>query len=275
MSAGNVHDNLQRLIRELDAMHPAPAAAGGASQLAACGDMASKMPLAHSASRVKFAAICGSGRLLSKRRLATADKPLDPACVELQLGTDDCVFLFAGGFRYPHTECGFLFKAGLADARRADTQATPFDSGGLVNYHRPLAGESPKDCFARHELPVPEYREYHALVLDRLFIDPWDYLDGKAPTSANPIQLDRTNADDRSWAFELRVQREVPIQEHLQAIFFSRRAFDMPAVRKMALWCKTNRVDRIRCGNFRDTVNLVYDDMKTKSIDYVRAKVMA
>ena len=286
MSAERLQENLNRLMGELETM---PSLGGTAGGISTCTNMASKMPLANSASRKSFAAICGSGSLLSKRQLAIPGNPVDPACAEAKLGTDDCVFLFVGPFRYLDTECGFLFKAELADSRHDVATATPFDSGGLLHHHAPLNDVSPEECFACHELPVPQYRTYHALVLDRLFDDPWDYLDGIPSASANPIRLDRTGADARSWTFELRVRSHVPIRTHLQAVFISTSVIsEVDAARplpptgvgiqhvgEMLEWCGDNNVDIevYPAPTARDPDGFMA--MQNKSVTYIRELIDA
>lgn len=273
-------ENLDRLKAELVQMHPAaPGPPDEPRRQQLCRHLAAELPLSHGTGVAPFAAICESGSLLSARELdARGIKPLDRAapCVEVTLGTDDAVFLFAGPFRLAEVECGLLFRATLADGRAADSAASPFDSGGLIHHHCPPDGEDCQAFLARHELPVPDYREYLEIVLHRLFLDPWHYVDGVAPVREGPVRLVCRDADCRRWTFEVRVEREVPIQAHLQAVFCSRSTVgNYGSVQKMLHWCDAHRVDIVVYPTPRTAAAAGHEELKLQSIQYIRKLAVA
>ena len=181
------------------------------------------------------------------------------------------MFLFAGPFRFPETECGFLFKVSLEVDRSADCVATPFDSGGLLEHHRPPDDEDPKAFLDRHEMSVPEYRGFLELVLNRLFAEPWDYLTGTDPVREGPVRFLGGDADQRRWTFEVRVEREVPVRPHLQALFFSTAATRHAPVQEMISWSRENNVDIVQYDSPRGTIGESFKVMDAQCVHYMRA----
>ena len=116
------------------------------------------------------------------------------------MGTVDCVFTFASPFRYPETSCGFVFDLKIEQDHGADAVATPFDSGGVVKHLRPsepLADQV--DFLRKHELPVPDYRDYLEACLGVLFASPWDYVENVGPDVEGPIEIEENPRTPRSW----------------------------------------------------------------------------
>ncbi len=272
MPGNNRQDNLDRLCREIQNMHGGLLSPAGSPRNMLCWHLADRMPLAHATGADTFAKICQSGTILSLTRLA-AIVPLDWSDhpIETQLETQDCVFLFAGPFRYPDTSCGFLFRPELAEARTGDGAASPFDSGGLANHHRPPGGEAPLDFMRRHEMPIPQYRQYHLLVLDLLFDDPWHYVDCVNPVHQGPVQLAPADSDARQWAFEIRLRDELPIRPHLQAVFSPVFASESDSVVETLYWCDTNGVDIIEYPGLRGSDEFNFELMKRKCEAYIRS----
>jgi hypothetical protein len=235
--------------------------------------MADGMPLSNSAGVDTFAKICGTGSLLSQRELIARGIPsprTGPGSPAALLRTDNFVFFFVGAFRFPGTKCGFLFKASLEEERRGDSLASPFDSGGLLDHHRPPSGENPRTFLERHEMSVPDYRRFLELVLDRLFADPWHYLTGTGPAREGPVRLVTVDADARRWTFEVRVERDVRIRFHLQAIFMPQIVSNYASVQQMIYWCGQNNVDIVLYHAPRATSSDCFDRMKMHCIGYIR-----
>jgi hypothetical protein len=268
----NRQDNLARLCREIQGMHGGLLSPADSPRNKLCRRLADNMPLSHATGADTFAKICQSGALLSLTRLDTV-APLDWSShpVETQLETRDCVFLFAGSFRYPDTSCGFLFRPDLAETHTADGAATPFDSGGLVNNHRPPGGEAPLDFLRRHEMPVPQYRRYHLLVLDLLFDDPWHYVDGVNPIRQGPVQLAAAQSDARRWTFEVRLMDELPIRSNLQAVFSPLFASESDSVPETLYRYRTEGVDIIEYPGLRGSDEFNFELMKRKCEAYIRS----
>ncbi len=264
-------DNLERLCREIKDMHAGRLSPADSDRNKLCRRLADHMPLSHATGLRNFEKVCQSDALLPLTRL-DAIKPVDwPNRVERQLETRDCVFLFAGPFRYPSTSCGFLFRQDLAEARRADGSASPFDSGGLVNKHRPPGGEAPLDFLRRHEMPIPQYRRFHMLVLDLLFDDPWHYVDGVNPVRQGPVQLAVGDSDARRWTFEVRLRDELHIQSHLQAVFSPLFASESDSVAETLYWYDTKGVDIIEYPGLRGSDEFNFLFMKRECEAYVRS----
>ena len=275
MCAERRQDNLERLLRETDALCPSCGPLD-AARLSLCGRLANGLPLAHSRPSGEFAVICRSGRLLSKQELDRIGiKRIDPAKppVEMAVGTLDSIFLFAGPFRYPDTECGFLFSAAMETDATLACAANPFDSGGLVRHHCPPDGEAPIGFLARHELPAPGYRRLLARNLDRLFTDPWHYVDGTGPSREGPVRLVSINADQRRWTFEVRVTKEMTLRTHLQAIFASAAASEGEDVQKMIYWCETNGVDVQLDATPLGSTPWGFEQLKNKCAEYLQRKL--
>ncbi len=218
-----------------------------------CERFAAGMPLCHSCGSSAFQQICsGKDTLMSTKRLVELGiRSLDPrgsSRVEELLGTIDNVFTFAGPFRYPYTECGFLFTSGTehsfaiddigntlpAGQRRAT--ASPFDTGGIIDYLLPNVALANQIQFhRRHEIPVPDYRSYFRETLSILFSSPWHYLDGTGPDDPGPIEV--KEGDDRRWTFEVRFKSELPLPGNLLAVFLpTRTARQSWAREKIAAW---------------------------------------
>jgi len=153
--------------------------------------MSQSLPLAHSTTGEALSDICGCGQILSTERVAASrGTSLKADSAEGQLGTAGFVFFYLGPFRYPSTGSGLLFARSLEEDHGDDGVATPFDSGGLIEkFTRADPAEPPREFLSRHELPVPDHREYLGLSLGVLFAKPIDYLEGEEPRWPGPIGL--------------------------------------------------------------------------------------
>ena len=237
--------NLTRLSDELKShaeqlrvsVEPSPAAK----------KLSSELFLSHSTRERHFAEICDAQCISSKANLALKSREPLPTCSdEVILDTSNYVFLFAAPFRYPNTGCGFLFTRTLEVEHNESGVATPFDSGGLLHHMtRPNPSESVNAFLARHEMPIPEHREYLGLVMTTLFDDPKAYLEGMSPSHPNPIGL--TGGDYRQWTHEVRIPEKVYIQgsAHLKAVFAPRSRVADPSVEALLTWCQLEKIDFI------------------------------
>ena len=228
--------------------------------------------LAHSAASDKFSGICGAGRLLSATQLAPrTGEALRPNSAEVLLGTADSVFFYVAPFRSPHTGCGLLFARSLEEYHKGDGVATPFDSGGLVAvFSRPDPAEPPREFLWRHELPVPDHREYLRLSLGILFEKPVDYVRGADPRWPGPIGV--TGGDRHRWTHEVRIPGQVPIRSgHLQAVFAPRsRVAADPEISRLFEWCKRERVDRV---SFNTSRGDDFEALRWECVDYICARL--
>jgi hypothetical protein len=230
------------------------------------------MYLAHSTASANFSGMCAAGRLLSAMQLAVVrGEALRPDSIKVLLGTADFVFFYVAPFQYPKTGCGLLFARSLEEYHRDDGVAIPFDSGALVDvFTRPDPAEPPREFLVRHELPVPDHREYLGVCLGTLFDSPMDYLQSSDPRWPGPIGL--TGGDRRRWTHEVRIPREVFIRTgHLQAVFapISRVAAD-PAIGRLFEWCKREGVDRVPFNASRGDD---FDTLRRVCVDYIRGKL--
>lgn len=189
-----------------------------------CRRVARNVPLTHSTGDKAFERICKLGSLLSRKELDQRGIwPINAGGrlpVEVDLGTVDCVFTFAGPFRYPATSCGFVFDLTIEQDHGPNAVATPFDSGGVVKHLKPNDSLADQVSFLRdHEFPVPDYREYLEACLAVLFASPWDYLENDGPDVEGPLDIAENPRTPRSWAFEVRFKDELPITGTLLAAF--------------------------------------------------------
>jgi hypothetical protein len=227
--------------------------------------------LAHSTASNTFSAICGDGQILSAERLAAARGiALKPDSAEVQLGTVDSVFFYLAPFRYPSTTCGLLFARSLEESHMDDGVATPFDSGGLVGWFtRPDPAEPLREFLSRHELPVPDHREYLKLSLGILFSTPMDYVDGSDPRSPDPIGL--TGGDQRRWTHEVRIPDLVWLRSgHLQAVFVAASRDADSEIDQFLEWCLTEDVDLITFDTPRGDE---FEALRGECIEYLRGKL--
>lgn len=272
MSRDRLERNLGLLRRRLEdyaeankiaTPHPPPNEAARLSE---------SLYLAHSTSSAKFSEVCHSGRLISCAQLAAArGDALKPDSAEVLLGTADYVFFYVGPFRYPNTACGLLLCRSLEERSRLEGVATPFDSGGLVGkYSRADPAESPQEFLARHELPVPEHREYLLLSLGVLFETPADYVEGNEPHWAGPCGL--AGGDQRRWTHEVRIPDQVPIRGgHLQAVFApTGRVAGDPKIGGFFEWCQRERVDRVTFSTPRGDD---FEALRGECIRYMRRRL--
>ncbi len=218
-------NNLARLSNALSAHCPQPD-----DKKIAANSWALTMPLSHATAFGNLQNILRSGALLSQIQMAQA-----PGNDEAMLDTADDVFLYAGAFSYPNTECGFLFLPAIEEKHIADGVATPFDSGAYASRFRPPAPYEDGVTFVReHELPVSDYRA----MLGRLILEyastPEQYLN--SPTNfvcsfcgvarLHPLGLEGN--DHRAATFEVRIPQRVLLHPpHLRAVFVQ-EGFELP-----------------------------------------------
>jgi len=246
------------------------------SHRATARHMARSMPLSHGATAEGFARIAQGGAIFSQQTLArSVCAPLEYT-TEVQLGTANHVFLFAAPFRYPSSDCGFLFKCDLEQDHRADGEASPFDSGGLLcHFTRPAAPTvSPVDFLQRHTLPIPDHRELLEETLTRLFHDPDDYRSGGAPHCSCPFGLH--GGDARRWTHEVRIPEKLGVDTHLEAIFVVEGRESDPRVETYITRCRSKGITfvQVRRPSDRDGEG-VFDALRNRCAQYVRDLIQA
>ncbi|MBI5369424.1 MAG: hypothetical protein HZA54_20490 [Planctomycetes bacterium] len=215
--------NLRRLSQELSefADKSPPCDSRRAANQALAGEVASKMLLCNARGNTGFRSAITEQMILSRaeqlRRNPALKRPSDDISDEAVLGTQDCVFLFCGPPRYANPFL-LVFKPEVEmEIRAEEPVASPFDSGGLRTKMRPMDTDAQRREFLeRHELPVPEYREFLASTLATLFDSPWNYLDGIPPDPLGPLDL--TDGDARRWTFEVRFRTQLALDLHLSAV---------------------------------------------------------
>jgi len=223
---GRLQGNLSRLLTELNTYAQGEPVCQPrlAAPHADCEFVARNLPLTHSRGAEAFRRICGLGDLLSRKELDKRGIMLIKAGgrlpLEVDLGTVDCVFTYAGPFRYPETSCGFVFDLRIEKVYGATAVATPFDSGGVVKHLRPHDPLPDQVAFLReHEFPVPAYRQYLEACLAVLFASPWEYLGKEGPDADGPIDIVENPRTPRAWTFEVRFKDRLPITGTLLAVF--------------------------------------------------------
>lgn len=228
--------------------------------------------LANSSASHNFLQICDDGFLASKEWLCTGKGvPIGPTCAEVALGTTGDIFFYLAPFRFPATACGLLFSPTLESERRDEGFSTPFDSGSLHHHcTRPDPSEPLQDFRSRHDLPLPEHRQYLEAAMHLLFERPEHYVDGIDPVVSGPIGL--TGGDCRRWTHEVRLPGRVHIRtRHLQAVWASKRlAGTNRSVENLFTWCRTERVD---CAWFEHPSGYEFERLRELCLDYIRSRV--
>ena len=243
--SGVLQSNLNRLSQELAASAQHSQLPIDPSPLAL--KLSGGLFLAHSTADEKFAEICEAQSLVSKSTFAASGKmELEPTCDEAVLGTSNDVFFYVAPFRYPRTTCGFLFAPTLELAHKDTGVATPFDSGGLIRHvMRQNPEELVQEFLARHELPIPEHRQYLSHVMTTLFGKAEHYVEGIA--QCNPCPIGLSGGDQRRWTHEVRIPGTVQVEgnPHLAAIFAPIRATSDLRVEALLRWCDLMSVEKI------------------------------
>ncbi len=223
LSEARLNGNLARLLDEFDLL------AGADPRLEQrraephrdAERVARRLPLSHACSSEAFLGIARSRGLRSQRSLRGPGVPAPVTrSVEVELDTDDHVFAFVAPFRYPDQVAGLRIAAQIEPNVSRRSVATPFDSGGLVAHCERADPSEPVRAFLdRHELPVPDYRAYLERLLTCAFASPWRYVDGDDPDAVCPPGL--TGGDARRHTFEVRVHRELTLEDGVLAVFLT------------------------------------------------------
>jgi hypothetical protein len=198
-------------------------------------------------------------------------QPLRPGSVKAVLGTVNAVFLYAAPFRFPATGCGVLFAARLEAMCREEGLATPFDSGGLLHvFTRADPAEAPAAFLARHELPLPDHRQYLEASLSLLFSTPLDYLHGNDPAWPGPIGL--AGGDRRRWTHEVRLPDQTFLRTgYLQAVFVPISRVADPHIEGMLRWCEHSGVDYVSFNASREND---FETLKRECVDYITRTIL-
>lgn len=269
MTESDLSANLDRALARVHGCAPRnPATAQLAFQVA------DRIPLSHGASAENFARIAKTGTILSQVALAKRTGNVVESTTETELGTANSVFFFASPFRYPSSECGFLFRRDLEHQRHHDGNASPFDSGGLLNHFtRDDLAETPSSFLARHMLPIPAHRTLLSTSLERLFDTPEDYLGGSGKPKANPFGLRADDNDPRGWTHEVRIPHRVVVKganHRLEAVFFVRGRHTDPRIKSYLSWCQTEKVPYYSIDTPRHGA---FDALRRRCIAYVHEVV--
>jgi hypothetical protein len=228
--------------------------------------------LANSASRKRFSSICQTGFISSQQRHAAATGiPPNLSNAESALGTSGQVFFYLAPFRYPQTSCGLLFSGTLELEETEKGVATPFDSGALhAHLKRPNPAESASDFLARHNLPIPDHRQYLESSLRLLFHFPEDYLCGVDPHNPGPLGL--TGGDARRWTHEVRIPDRVFLHtNHLQAVFAARHVVAASRhIQTLFKWCASEGVDTVTFDQVKDRE---FVELEAQSLEYLRKRL--
>lgn len=212
------HQNLTRLRGTLSHHCPPEPALEAAAQ-----NHARSCPLTHAVPLDRLTGILTTEALISQAVLG-----VKVGEAERILETTDDVFLYVGAFEYPSTECGFLFLRSLEEAHQEAGVSTPFDSGALATMKYVKAPANYTDgvaCVRDHELPVSQYRELLATVIQSHSRSPDDFLRNPAnfmcvcgEQRTHPFGL--SGGDNRAATFEVRIPQRVPLKPpHLLAVF--------------------------------------------------------
>jgi hypothetical protein len=140
-----------------------------------------------------------------------------------------------------------LFARTLEAEHEEEGIATPFDSGGLrhSSISRSNPAEPVLEFLTRHEVPVPDHRQYLGETMSMLFTNPSDYVEGLPSQISSPLGL--TGGDERRWTHEVRIPQRVYLRgAHLQAVFAPRaRVAADSHIESLFSWCRREGIDRI------------------------------
>ena len=267
MGSDTLQENLDRLLAEL-----APFERTNGDQSALARSIATQVPLAHSTSFDGFQEIIRSGQLLSPEKLAalspsSEDTP-DPTTEEI-LGTESFVFLFAGPFRFGPSSCGFLFRVDMETDRVSEGEASPFDSGGLINVFSGIEG-TPKDFLDRHRLPPVGHRKYLEGKLSAFFDEPIWYVEAVPPDGLRDPVVGLRGGDARRWTHEVRLKDQLDIHDPLEAVFYSKSNVGIDLVADFLIECRGRGV---YIEAFEASREQEYDVMLRCCCDYIKGRV--
>jgi hypothetical protein len=178
--------------------------------------LSTAMPLGHACGAASFQSVVRDGRICSRETLERRGIVLAGGNTERTLGTAGDVFTYVGPLRYPGTSCGFLLNPVIERRFTATALATPFDSGAIHKFGSHMSAEDQVAFLRRHQMPVPEYREYFWRYLVFLFKSARHYVDGTGPDLSGPVRLE--SGDTRRWTFEVRFASELPLAGSLVTV---------------------------------------------------------
>ena len=272
MDRARLSANLEKRCQELTNHMAAPGLPGLATPSLKAEKLSRKIHLSHGIVEKRLPAACKQGSLISKAAFHLANGTgLSPATNDVILGTAHCVFCYAGPFRYPSSQCGFLFSYTLEDERSHDGAASPFDSGGLMSHIGfPFEFGSAPHYLQNHEFPIPEHRQYLQLVLDNLFAQPEHYIDGTPPEHANCLGL--SGGDERMWTHEVRIPDSISlVDRHLRAVFLSSGLHGSNTeIEEFVLRCESKGID---CIKFDSPRRGDFKVLKSKCVEYLQEKL--
>ena len=204
--------------------------------------LAGKLPLAHSTPNLEvLQAVLTSGQLLSPSRLLEERKKTE-ATTEKRLGTEGMTFTYCGTARRHGKGCALLFASKVEEPealRGKKSEATPFDSGGIVKvYMRGKNMEEQRKFLKEHTLPVPGYRDLLGTFMAFYFNGPEDYVSGKKPKEDPPWTEDFSpgalaQSDARAWSFEVRFEDALSTGKYVEAVIVELAATAYPKLAKL------------------------------------------
>ena len=195
--------------------------------------------------------------------------PDNPTTDEEILGTNDYVFLFAGPFRYDASDFGFVFGADLEKTWTGPGEASPFDSGGLINKFKGFTGNA-RDHFDRFRLPLYKHREYLAGKLRVFFPEPGAYIEPNTVIDVYDPVTGLRGGDPRRWTHEVRLKNELDIHSHLEAVFYRKSSGGITDVEHFLVECQDQGV---YTEAFDAPYNLEFDVMLNCCCDYIKRNI--
>lgn len=132
------------------------------------------------------------------------------------------------------------------------------------------AAEPLQDFLRRHELPVPDHREYLEHAMNSLFTAPEDYLEGRGPVAAGPLGLE--GGDSRRWTHEVRIPERVLVRTSpLQAVFAPGSLVGKNrAVEDLFKWCDAEGVDVVK---YDHPENGDFDELRRTCLEYIQKQL--
>ncbi len=213
-------------MNPIDALRDAIAAVIGAdderAQRAAtarpdAGRLAPTLPLVHRAPADHLDAIFAAGHLAA---------PAPCTAAEAQCGIPRAVYFFLGCVAYPAGVVAFLARPDVL--ARLPASFTPFDTGSLNGYARPLDTRLPWDAddrlsfLAGHLGKGPDTAAFAVDYLAGHFADVDDYVrraQVSEPDDPPYHGLASTSGDRRAWTIEVQLHADLPVDAgHLQTI---------------------------------------------------------
>ena len=142
---------------------------------------------------------------------------------EAAFGFEACLYFYVGWSHPSFGDVVLLYEPDRFDADSGG--ATPFDSGGFYLDYIKVVGvqTAPEKLAYVHErnVALDAWRREFGRYVSRHFASVKAYVLGDRPTSDDVSHRLRDASERRAWTWEVRLERDHPVMEHLRCAYLS------------------------------------------------------